>query len=171
MANFDIGSCCGSQSSNFYYSVFSQSCFTPLPPWCRSLPCPPGDPGWSPNNTVKVAVTRGENHDTVLIDWEGTVLKPGLVTYVIVSQRKYIDPLSPLRIEPMLHYGGEKTGKKTVCLEYTYVIRMGFNSTEEDHCYHAYAVIPAPRLKDFFAMDQEVTIERIENSLSKYKVN
>jgi len=59
------------------------------------MPCPPGDPGRKTHTALEARVIRGDDSDTIEIDWAATVWRPELITYVMIGNTKLPNFASP----------------------------------------------------------------------------
>lgn len=112
---------------------------------------------------AEATLTRGEEEDTILLDWATTVLHPNLVTGIFIGRTYYPHPSSPIQI----------TIAEPVCTVISYTIKLVYNGQDSQGrslCYPTKAEIPDPYPKEFFKMDQEVSMEKAELSPNTYRV-
>lgn len=115
---------------------------------------------------MKATINRGEDEDTILLDWTNTVLHPNFVTGIFVRKGReythYPHPSNPIKF----------TIRGPSCNGINYSIKVAYNVTDHQGrnlCYATEAKIPNPDPKEFMT-DMDVPVEKEELSENTYRV-
>lgn len=109
-------------------------------------------------------LTRGEYNDTITLDWAPTVLHPNFITGIHVGSTYYPHPQSPLKI----------TKTEPICKKISFQVKLAYGVTDGQGgnlCYSKMVEIPVGEPEEFFAMDREVSYERVQLSPNTYRVD